>query len=194
MAALSMMAPAAGAIASTANTGLNTGDWGKALGQGALSYAGGELAGAYGGDLAGAFGGSSELAKSIAQGAIRAGVGTVGNAALGNGVDWKSGLANLVAGAAGGALGGVTGDSVGGDLGKVIGGATRGLTSSALSSYLKGNTPGINTAINTFAGAAGGLGGLFSNTNDEKQQTYGPTSLAKTLEGTKNASTKNWRT
>jgi hypothetical protein len=194
MAALSMMNPAAGAIASTAQSGLNGGDWKQAIGKGLISYAGGELAGAYGGDLAGAFGGSSELAKSIAQGAIRAGVGTVGNAALGNGVDWKSGLANLVAGAAGGALGGVTGNAIGGDLGKVVGGATRGLTSSALSSYLKGNTPGINTAIDTFSGAAGGLKGLFSNTNDEKQQAYGPTPLSKTLEGMKNAPTKNWRT
>ena len=101
---------------------------------------------------------------------------------------------SFAAGAAGGYLGGLAGDAVGGDLGKVVGGATRGLTSGALSSYLKGDKPGINTAINTFAEAAGGLQGLFSNTNDEKQNAYGPTSLAKTLEGTKNASTKNWRT
>jgi hypothetical protein len=190
MAALSAMAPAAGAIASTAQSGLNTGNWGQALGKGALAYAGGELAGAYGGDLAGAFGGSSELANSIAQGAIRAGVNTVGNAALGNGVDWKGGLANLVAGAAGGALGGFAGDTVGGGLGKVVGGATRGLTTSALSNYLKGDTPGINTAIDTFAGAAGGLKGLFSNTNEDKPKINGPTSLAQTLKGMNNASTK----
>lgn len=194
MAALSAMAPAAGAIASTAQSGLNSGNWGQALGKGALAYVGGELAGAYGGDLASAMGGSGELATGLAQGAIRTGVNTLGNAALGNGFDWRGGLANLAAGAAGGYLGGLTGDAVGGDLGKVVGGATRGLTTGALSSYLKGDTPGINTAIDTFAGAAGGLKGLFSNTNDEKQQTYGPTSLAKTLEGTKNAPTKNWRT
>lgn len=194
MAALSMMAPAAGAIATTAQSGLNGGDWKQAIGKGLMSYAGGELAGTYGGDLAGAFGGTSDLAKGIAGGVIRTGVNTLGNAALGNGFDWRGGLANLAAGAAGGYLGGLAGDAVGGDLGKVVGGATRGLTTGALSSYLKGDTPGINTAIDTFAGAAGGLKGLFSNTNEDKQSVNGPTKLADTIQGMKNAPTKNWRT
>jgi len=190
MAALSMMNPAAGAIASTAQSGLNGGDWKQAIGKGLISYAGGELAGAYGGDLASSMGGTSDLAKGIASGAIRTGVNTIGNAALGNGFDWKGGLANLVAGAAGGALGGFAGDAVGGGLGKVVGGAARSLTSSALSNYLKGDKPGINTAIDTFAGAAGGLGNLFSNTNEDKPKVTGPTPLTQTLKGMNNASTK----
>ena len=189
-AGMSLANPAFGAMASTLSSGLNGGDWGKALLQGAASYAGGELAGAYGGDLASSLGGTSDLAKSIASGAIRTGVNTLGGALAGNGLDWQGGLANLASGVAGGSVGDFVGNSIGGDIGKIVGGASRSFTSSALSNYLKGDKPGINTAINTLSGAAGGLSSLFANTNEDKQQVNGKTQLANTLQGTKYGSTK----
>jgi len=188
--AMSLANPAFGAFASTMSSGLNSGDWGNALLKGAASYAGGELAGAYGGDLAGAMGGTSDLAKSLASGAIRTGVNTLGGALGGGGIDWQGGLANIASSALGAGVGGTVGDAVGGDLGRVLGGASRSLTAGALNDYLKGNKPGINTAIDTFAGAAGGLSNLFSNTNEDKQKAFSPTSLAKTIQGTKYGSTK----
>lgn len=186
MGAMSLANPAFGAMVSTMSSGLNNGDWGNALLKGAMSYGAGELAGAYGGDLANATG----MSNSVAQGAIRTGLNTLGNAALGNGLNWKSGLANLAGSALGSGVGDVVNNSIGGDLGSILGGASRSFTSGAISDYLKGNKPGINTAIDTLTGAAGGLGGLFSNTNEDKQSVNGPTPLAKTLQGTKYATTK----
>ena len=192
--AMSLANPAFGAFASTMSSGLNGGDWGNALLKGAASYAGGELAGAYGDNLAGAMGGTSDLAKSLASGAIRTGVNTLGGALGDGGIDWQGGLANIASSALGAGVGNAVGSAVDGDLGKVLSGASRSLTTGALNDYLKGNKPGINTAIDTFAGAAGGLSNLFSNTNEDKQKAFSPTSLAKTIQGTKYGSTKTWGT
>lgn len=171
-----------GALPSTIATGAQTGDWGKALGTGAVSALGGGLAGMYGGDLSKLM----NMSPSAAQGLIKAGVGLAGNGLLGKEVNWKEALANTTSGTLAPIMGNFAGEAVGGNLGKVVGGATTKFTGSALNNILKGKDLDIGTAISTLQGAAGGLGGLFSNTKDDKQSVNGPTSLARTLQGVKN--------
>ena len=171
-----------GALPSTIATGAQTGDWGKALGTGAVSALGGGLAGMYGGDLSKLM----NMSPSAAQGLIKAGVGLAGNGLMGKEVNWKDALANAASGTLAPIMGNFAGEAVGGDLGKVVGGAATKFTGSALNNILKGKDLDIGTAISTLQGAAGGLGGLFSNTKDDKQSVNGPTSLARTLQGVKN--------
>ena len=171
-----------GAIPSTIATGAQTGDWGKALGTGAVSALGGGLAGMYGGDLSKLM----NMSPSAAQGLIKAGVGLAGNGLMGKEVNWKDALANATSGSLAPIMGNFAGEAVGGDLGKVVGGAATKFTGSALNNILKGKDLDIGTAISTLQGAAGGLSGLFSNTKDDKQSVNGPTSLARTLQGVKN--------
>jgi len=171
-----------GALPSTIATGAQTGDWGKALGTGAVSALGGGLAGMYGGDLSKLM----NMSPSAAQGLIKAGVGLAGNGLMGKEVNWKDALTNATSGTLAPIMGNFAGEAVGGDLGKVVGGAATKFTGSALNNILKGKDLDIGTAISTLQGAAGGLGGLFSNTKDDKQSVNGPTSLARTLQGVKN--------
>jgi len=170
------------AIPSTIQTGTTTGDWGKALGTGAVSALGGGLAGMYGGDLSKLM----NMSPSAAQGLIKAGVGLAGNGLMGKEINWKDALANATSGTLAPIMGNFAGEAVGGDLGKVVGGAATKFTGSALNNILKGKDLDIGTALSTLQGAAGGLGGLFSNTQEDKQSVNGPTSLARTLQGVKN--------
>jgi len=170
------------ALPGTVATGLSTGDWGKALGTGAVSALGGGLAGMYGGDLSKLM----NMSPSAAQGLIKAGVGLAGNGLMGKEVNWTDALANATSGALAPIMGNFAGEAVGGDLGNVVGGAATKFTGSALNNILKGKDLDIGTAISTLQGAAGGLGGLFSTTNEDKQSVNGPTSLARTLQGVKN--------
>lgn len=163
--------PAVGAMMTTARTGTSTGDWGKAIGQGVLGYAGGELAGAYGKELGSALGMSGELAKNIGSGLISTGVNTAGNAALGNGFDFGKTAAGLLGSIGGNYLGGLANAGVGGGtLGNAVGGGVKSLASGLASSAFGGN--GINLqdlATRTAIGAAAPtLGGIFGNTNEQK--------------------------
>jgi hypothetical protein len=182
------------AIPTTMQTGLTTGDWGKALESGGISALSGGLAGAYGGDLANALGMGGKVGEGLAKGLISSAVNTTGNALLGNKIDTKNILANTISNIAAPYLGELTKNAIGGTGGDILGGAIGGFSGNALKNILTGKSLDIGTALDTFAGATGGLGKLFSNTNEDKQSVTGPTKLADTIQGMKNAPTKNWRT
>lgn len=174
------------AIPSTVQTGVTTGDWGKALSTGGLNALSGGLGGAYGGDLANALGLSGKVGTGVAQGLIGSAVNSAGNALLGNKLDYKNALTNTLANIASPYLGNLAKNAIGGSGGDILGGAVGGFSGNALKNILQGKDLDIGTAISTLQGAAGGLGGLFSNTKDDKQSVNGPTSLARTLQGVKN--------
>jgi len=174
------------ALPSTLSTGLQTGDWGKALGTGGINALAGGLGGAYGGDLAKALGLSGQVGTNIAKGLISGTVNTVGKTALGGKLDYKNALVNTLSNLAAPYLGDLTKNAVGGTGGDILGGAVGGFSGSALKNILQGKSLDITTALSTLQGATGGLGKLFSNTNEDKQSVNGPTSLARTLQGVKN--------
>ena len=171
------------AIPSTIQTGTTTGDWGKALGTGGVNALAGGLGGAYGGDLAKALGLSGQVGTNIAKGLISGTVNTAGKAALGGKLDYKNTLVNTLSNLAAPYLGDLTKNAVGGTGGDILGGAVGGFSGSALKNILQGKSLDITTALSTLQGATGGLGKLFSNTNEDKQSVNGPTSLARTLQG-----------
>lgn len=163
--------PAVGALMTTARSGTSTGDWGQAIGQGVLGYAGGELAGAYGKELGGALGMSGELAKNVGSGLISTGVNAAGNAALGNGFDFGKTAAGLLGSIGGNYLGGLANSGVGGGtLGNAVGGGVKSLASGLASSAFGGD--GFNLqdlATKTAIGAAAPtLGGIFGNNNEQR--------------------------
>lgn len=174
------------AIPSTIQTGTTTGDWGKALGTGGINALAGGLGGAYGGDLAKTLGLSGQTGTNIAKGLISGTVNTLGKSALGGKLDYKNALVNTLSNLAAPYLGDLTKNAVGGTGGDILGGAVGGFSGSALKNILQGKSLDINTALSTLQGATGGLGKLFSNTNEDKQSVNGPTSLARTLQGVKN--------
>lgn len=174
------------AIPSTIQTGTTTGDWGKALGTGGVNALAGGLGGAYGGDLAKTLGLSGQTGTNIAKGLISGTVNTLGKSALGGKLDYKNTLVNTLSNLAAPYLGDLTKNAVGGTGGDILGGAVGGFSGSALKNILQGKSLDINTALSTLQGATGGLGKLFSNTNEDKQSVNGPTSLARTLQGVKN--------
>ena len=174
------------AIPSTIQTGASTGDWGKALGMGGVNALAGGLGGAYGGDLAKTLGLSGPTGTNIAKGLISGTVNTLGKSALGGSLDYKNALINTLSNIAAPYLGDLTKNAVGGTGGDILGGAVGGFSGNALKNVLQGKSLDIGTALSTLQGATGGLGKLFSNTNEDKQSVNGPTSLARTLQGVKN--------
>lgn len=174
------------AIPSTIQTGASTGDWGKALGTGGVNALAGGLGGAYGGDLAKTLGLSGTTGTNIAKGLISGTVNTLGKSALGGSLDYKNTLINTLSSIAAPYLGDLTKNAVGGTGGDILGGAVGGFSGNALKNILQGKSLDIGTALSTLQGATGGLGKLFSNTNEDKQSVNGPTSLARTLQGVKN--------
>ena len=174
------------AIPSTIQTGASTGDWGKALGTGGVNALAGGLGGAYGGDLAKTLGLSGTTGTNIAKGLISGTVNTLGKSALGGSLDYKNALTNTLSSIAAPYLGDLTKNAVGGTGGDILGGAVGGFSGNALKNILQGKSLDIGTALSTLQGATGGLGKLFSNTNEDKQSVNGPTSLARTLQGVKN--------
>jgi len=100
-----------------------------------------------------------------------------------------------------GTLGNTFGSSLGSSLaptfgksaGDILGGAVGGFSGNALKNILQGKSLDIGTALSTLQGATGGLGKLFSNTNEDKQSVNGPTSLARTLQGVKNGPAATFR-
>ena len=177
------------ALPSIAQTGMTTGDWGKALENGGLSALGGSLGNVYGGDLAKVFNAPASGGKGL----ISLVVNTLGNTALGNKVDYKNSLASTLSNIASPYLGNLTTNVVGGSAGDILGGAVGGFSGNALKNILQGKSLDIGTALSTLQGATGGLGRLFSNTNEDKQSVNGPTSLAKTRQGVKNGPTATFR-
>jgi len=165
--------PIAGAVMSTARSGLNGGDWGKALGQGALSYAGSQLGAKYGGDVGGALNFTGDLAKNVGAGIIGTGVGTAGGMLNGQsfGDALKGGLVSGVAGGLGNYLGGLTTsgttDALGPMAAKMLGGGVKGLTGGALSGLFNGGgINGTDLAVKAALGAATPtLGTLFTGSN-----------------------------
>ena len=101
-----------------------------------------------------------------------------------------TGALSAISGTLGSALGGGLASELSPTFGKtagdIFGGAVGGFSGSALKNILQGKSLDINTALSTLQGATGGLGKLFSNTNEDKQSVNGPTSLARTLQGVKN--------
>jgi len=174
------------AIPSTVQTGASTGDWGKALSTGGVNALAGGLGGAYGGDLAKTLGLSGTTGTNIAKGLISGTVNTLGKSALGGSLDYKNALTNTLSNIAAPYLGDLTKNAVGGTGGDILGGAVGGFSGNALKNVLQGKSLDIGTALSTLQGATGGLGKLFSNTNEDKQSVNGPTSLARTLQGVKN--------
>lgn len=174
------------AIPSTIQTGASTGDWGKALSTGGVNALAGGLGGAYGGDLAKTLGLSGTTGTNIAKGLISGTVNTLGKSALGGSLDYKNALTNTLSNIAAPYLGDLTKNAVGGTGGDILGGAVGGFSGNALKNILQGKSLDIGTALSTLQGATGGLGKLFSNTNEDKQSVNGPTSLARTLQGVKN--------
>ena len=174
------------AIPSTLQTGASTGDWGKALGTGGVSALAGGLGGAYGGDLAKTLGLTGKLGEGVAKGLIGSAVNTTGNALLGNKLDYKNSLASTLSNIAAPYLGEGVRNYVGGTGGDILGDAVGGFSGNALKNILQGKSLDIGTALSTLQGAAGGLGKLFSNTNEDKQSVNGPTKLADTLQGVRN--------
>lgn len=180
-AVMSFMNPAFGAFVNTMSSGLNGGNWGKAIGQGALSYAGSELGNLYGGDVGGALNLSGDMAKSVGSSLIGGGVGLAGNAILGNKTDWRSALANVLGSAAGGAVGDFAGNSLG-DLTNVATGAVKGLTSGTVSHlFSPKNTSGDDIAMRTATGAISGLGNLFAPADASRSEKKSYNDTAKTL-------------
>ena len=175
-----------GALPSTIQTGASTGDWGKALSTGGINALAGGLGGAYGGDLAKTLGLSGTTGTNIAKGLISGTVNTLGKSALGGSLDYKNALTNTLSNIAAPYLGDLTKNAVGGTGGDILGGAVGGFSGNALKNILQGKSLDIGTALSTLQGATGGLGKLFSNTNEDKQSVNGPTSLARTLQGVKN--------
>lgn len=174
------------AIPSTIQTGASTGDWGKALSTGGVNALAGGLGGAYGGDLAKILGLSGSTGTNIAKGLISGTVNTLGKSALGGSLDYKNALTNTLSNIAAPYLGDLTKNAVGGTGGDILGGAVGGFSGNALKNILQGKSLDIGTALSTLQGATGGLGKLFSNTNEDKQSVNGPTSLARTIQGVKN--------
>ena len=174
------------AIPSTIQTGASTGDWGKALSTGGINALAGGLGGAYGGDLAKTLGLSGTTGTNIAKGLISGTVNTLGKSALSGSLDYKNALINTLSNIAAPYLGDLTKNAVGGTGGDILGGAVGGFSGNALKNILQGKSLDIGTALSTLQGATGGLGKLFSNTNEDKQSVNGPTSLARTLQGVKN--------
>lgn len=174
------------AIPSTIQTGASTGDWGKALSTGGINALAGGLGGAYGGDLAKTLGLAGPTGTNIAKGLISGTVNTLGKSALGGSLDYKNALINTLSNIAAPYLGDLTKNAVGGTGGDILGGAVGGFSGNALKNILQGKSLDIGTALSTLQGATGGLGKLFSNTNEDKQSVNGPTSLARTLQGVKN--------
>lgn len=174
------------AIPSTIQTGASTGDWGKALSTGGINALAGGLGGAYGSDLAKTLGLSGTTGTNIAKGLISGTVNTLGKSALGGSLDYKNALTNTLSNIAAPYLGDLTKNVVGGTGGDILGGAVGGFSGNALKNILQGKSLDIGTALSTLQGATGGLGKLFSNTNEDKQSVNGPTSLARTLQGVKN--------
>ena len=174
------------ALPSTLQTGVSTGDWGKALGTGGISALAGGLGGTYGGDLGQALGLSGKIASGVGSGLISSAVNTTGGALMGNKFNAQNALANTLSSMASPYLGDLTKNSIGGAVGDIFGGAVGGFSGNALNNILKGKDLDIGTALSTLQGATGGLGKLFSNTNEDKQSVNGPTSLARTLQGVKN--------
>jgi len=175
-----------GALPSTIQTGASTGDWGKALGTGGVSALAGGLGGVYGKDLGNALGLSGKLSSSVGNGLISSAVNTAGGALLGNKINTQNTLANTLSSMASPYLGDLTKNAIGGTGGDIFGGAVGGFSGNALKNILQGKSLDIGTALSTLQGAAGGLGKLFSNTNEDKQSVNGPTSLAETFKGVKN--------
>jgi len=172
-AVMSMINPAAGAMMSTAKTGLNTGDWKQAIGQGALSYAGSKLGDIYGGDLGSKIGFTGDLAKNIGSGLIGAGTNIAGNAMLGNGVNWGSALGAAAGNIGGNYLGGLANSAVGGGmLGDIASGAVKGLTKGVAGGLASGKGLDLSdVATRTALGAAAPtLGNLFSDTSASPQE------------------------
>jgi len=174
------------AIPSTIQTGASTGDWSKALSTGGVNALAGGLGGVYGGDLAKTLGLSGTTGTNIAKGLISGTVNTLGKSALGGSLDYKNALTNTLSNIAAPYLGDLTKNAVGGTGGDILGGAVGGFSGNALKNILQGKSLDIGTALSTLQGATGGLGKLFSNTNEDKQSVNGPTSLARTLQGVKN--------
>ena len=174
------------AIPNMIQTGASTGDWGKALSTGGLNALAGGLGGYYGGDLAKTLGLTGKLGEGVARGLISSAVNTTGNALLGNKLDYKSSLANTLSNIAAPYLGEGVRNYVGGTGGDILGGAVGGFSGNALKNILQGKSLDIGTALSTLQGATGGLGRLFSNTNEDKQTVNGPTKLADTLQGVRN--------
>lgn len=181
------------AIPSTIQTGASTGDWGKALSTGGINALAGGLGGAYGGDLAKTLGLAGPTGTNIAKGLISGTVNTLGKSALGGSLDYKNALTNTLSNIAAPYLGDLTKNAVGGTGGDILGGAVGGFSGNALKNILQGKSLDIGTALSTLQGATGGLGKLFSNTNEDKQSVNGPTSLARTLQGVKNGPAATFR-
>jgi len=181
------------AIPSTIQTGASTGDWGKALSTGGVNALAGGLGGAYGGDLAKTLGLAGPTGTNIAKGLISGTVNTLGKSALGGSLDYKNALINTLSNIAAPYLGDLTKNAVGGTGGDILGGAVGGFSGNALKNILQGKSLDIGTALSTLQGATGGLGKLFSNTNEDKQSVNGPTSLARTLQGVKNGPAATFR-
>ncbi len=130
--------------------------------------------------------GQLEGGTNIAKGLISGTVNTLGKSALGGSLDYKNALTNTLSNIAAPYLGDLTKNAVGGTGGDILGGAVGGFSGNALKNILQGKSLDIGTALSTLQGATGGLGKLFSNTNEDKQSVNGPTSLARTLQGVKN--------
>ena len=119
------------------------------------------------------FGGASSALQGgnflsgLGGGAASSLIGTLGNS-------FASGISSSLA------------PSFGKAAGDILGGAVGGFSGNALKNILQGKSLDIGTALSTLQGATGGLGKLFSNTNEDKQSVNGPTSLARTLQGVKN--------
>lgn len=97
-----------------------------------------------------------------------------------------SGISGTLGNVIGGGIASTLSPTFGKTVGDIFGGGVGGFSGNALKNILQGKSLDIGTALSTLQGATGGLGKLFSNTNEDKQSVNGPTSLARTLQGVKN--------
>jgi len=141
-------AGAVGALPGALRTGLNGGSWTNALG--------GIATGALGSYLGGTYGGSMGLPSNVGKGLIQGGVNMAGKAAMGQDVDWLSGLAGIASGIGGGYIGDAAQSASGatGLLGDIIKSGVGGLSSSTIQSLLQGKTPDEQQMIMTLLSSA----------------------------------------
>lgn len=104
-----------------------------------------------------------------------------------------SGISGTLGNAIGGGIASALSPTFGKTVGDIFGGGVGGFSGNALKNILQGKSLDIGTALSTLQGATGGLGRLFSNTNEDKQTVNGPTKLADTLQGVRNGPAATFR-
>ena len=131
------------ALPTTMQTGLSTGDWGKALINGGTSALGSYLGGTYGKDLNSLFGISSTgPLKGLGSSLINAGTSAAGRAALGQPINGQNILSNIISNLGSSYIGNAAGEAVGdGVLGEIAKNVTGGISKETLKSLLQGKSP-----------------------------------------------------